>query len=185
LFCICQNTKKIDWEKDGLKGKIKQLKQNYYDASLEHNKIVQNKRNNGYNMNYFKQYNNKGNCIELSYHNANDSLITKTLFDYNDKGCPIEERLYVPKGHLSSKSSFMFDDKGNLIGKNNYNTSRNLSKNTWQYDDKGNIIEEKYYKENDVLDCIYKYKYDDKGNQIEKNVSCADTKKLFKVVVIK
>jgi hypothetical protein len=176
--------------KDVLKGKVKQLKQQYYDASLEHGKIIQNKENNGYYSNYLKKYNDGGKHIETIYFNGKGglclelshkgNLIGKTLLDYDDKGNLIEERLYNAKEHLTKKNNCIYDDKGNRIGINYYDTSGTLiNKSTFQYDDKGNIIEEKYYKGNDILDYICTFKYDDKGNQIEKNDSYQDTK--FKI----
>ena len=151
--------------KDVLKGKVKQLKQQYYDASLEHGKIIQNKENNGYHMNYLKKYNDRGKHIETIYFNGMGGLCLELSY----------------KGNLIGKTLLDYDDKGNRIETDYYDTSSALiNKSTFQYDDKGNIIEEKYYKGSDVLDYIYTFKYDDKGNQIEKNAAYQDTK--FKTI---
>jgi hypothetical protein len=92
------SVKKTDWEKDGLKGKVKSVKETIYEAVKENGEI------------------NKGNKEDLG----------NNLVEYDDKGNKIELIMYKSDGNLDYKFTYEYDDKGSIIEGNSYNSDGSL-----------------------------------------------------------
>jgi hypothetical protein len=174
LFCLYGNKKndnvnkkKTDIEKDGLNGKVKQVKLDCFDADEKSGNPIQEKRCD--DNNYLVVYNDKGNRIELSVHSSG-WRDEKRLFKYDNNEKLIELNVFDANNNLSGKFTYYYDINGNKIVSKFYGTD-NILKNrqTYKYDDKGNAIEQNEYNSKDILVLKHVYKYDGEGNQIESN----------------
>jgi hypothetical protein len=186
-----QSAKKTDVEEGGLKGKVKSVKETYYEAINKFGEVIKGKERypptltrydvkgnktewNGYNSDgsfsykYTYKYDAKGNTIEKIEYNSAGSL--KSTWEYDNKGNNIEYNEYSSGGSLGKKVIYKYDDKGNRIEQNEYNSDGSLrEKSTFKYDAKENRIERNEYNSRGSLRYKSTYKYDNKGNEIEWN----------------
>ena len=175
LVSCNQSEKKNDLTEENLKGKVKSITENTYEAvdkfgQIEKGDVLVDSSAVYTDDGHFKIYNEKGNKIEENYYNSNGSLIYKNTYKYDKKGNIIEEKSYYPDGSLIYKNTYKYDEKGNKIEDNSYDSDGRLhSKYTYKYDEKGNKIEENWYNSDGRLHSKYTYKYDEKGNNIEEN----------------
>ncbi len=176
LVSCNQSEKKNDLTEENLKGKVKSITENTYEAvdkfgQIEKGDVLVDSSAVYTDDGHFKIYNEKGNKIEENYYNSNGSLIYKNTYKYDEKGNKIEENYYNSNGRLYSKTTYKYDEKGNMIEDNFYDSDDGslIYKNTYKYDEKGNKIEEYHYDEDGKFNYKYTYKYDEKGNNIEKN----------------
>ena len=163
-----QSSKPTDREIDGLKGKVKSVKIQEYKAISNSNEIVKGEKKDTYTM---YKYDKRGNKIEISKYNSDESLDYKGIYKYDKKGNRIEESYYVSDGSLNSKIIYKYDDKGNKIEESHYKPDGSLDyKYIFKYDDKGNYIEESYYNYDVSLEYkkITEYKYDLERNWTER-----------------
>ena len=173
LVSCNQSEKKNDLTEENLKGKVKSITENTYEAvdkfgQIEKGDVLVDSSAVYTDDGHFKIYNEKGNKIEENYYNSNGSLIYKNTYKYDEKGNKIEENYYNSNGRLYSKTTYKYDEKGNIIEKNGHNYDGSY-KITYKYDEKGNNIEQNNYKYDGSFLYKYTYKYDEKGNNIEKN----------------
>ena len=171
LVSCNQSEKKNDLTEENLKGKVKSITENTYEAvdkfgQIEKGDILVDSSAVYTDDGHFKIYNEKGNKIEENYYNSNGSLIYKNTYKYDEKGNKIEENYYNSNGRLYSKTTYKYDEKGNMIEDNFYDSDDGslIYKNTYKYDEKGNIIEENHYDSNGRLDSKYTYEYDKNNN---------------------
>lgn len=148
VACNQTKEKKNDLQRENLKGKVKSVKQGFYEAFEKFGEIVKGEKTleqDGFN--YSISYNEEGHRVEeVWYNGGNRGVKAKFMYKYNDSG--LVEKADVVDGY----------------------TNELFLQTTYKYDEKGNQIEENWYKSNDGS-LVYKilYKYDEKGNQIEKN----------------
>lgn len=172
LFCFCGNKrndpareKKTDVEKDGLKGKVKQVTLNCFYANEKSGEIIKEKKCD--DNNYSVIYNEKGKKIELTVHSSGWRN-EKRLFKYDIKGNLSELHLFDADNKLLSKFIDNRDEKGNKIETNLYDADNNLiNRQTYKCDDNGNEIEHNEYNSKNILVLKHIYKYNGEGNQIE------------------
>ena len=176
LVSCNQSEKKNDLTEENLKGKVKSITENTYEAvdkfgQIEKGDVLVDSSAVYTDDGRFKIYNEKGNKIEENYYNSNGSLIYKNTYKYDEKGNKIEENYYNSNGRLYSKTTYKYDEKGNMIEDNFYDSDDGslIYKNTYKYDEKGNKIEEYHYDEDGKFNYKTTYKYDEKGNKIEYN----------------
>ena len=174
LVSCNQSEKKNDLTEENLKGKVKSITENTYEAvdkfgQIEKGDVLVDSSAVYTDDGHFKIYNEKGNKIEENYYNSNGSLIYKNTYKYDEKGNKIEENYYNSNGRLYSKTTYKYDEKGNIIEKNNYDSNDLFNKTTYKYDEKGNTIEINNYNSDGRLDSkyTYKYKYDKNNNWIQ------------------
>ena len=165
LVSCKQSEKKNDLTEENLKGKVKSIKGNTYEAIDKFGQIEKGDVLDA----YFNIYNEKGNKIEDNSYDSDGSLEYKYTYKYDKKENKIEENFYI-YGGLNSKSIYKYNEKGNKIELNVYDSDgRLVSKYTYKYDEKGNMIEENWYNSDGRLNSKTTYKYDEKGNNIEEN----------------
>ena len=171
LVSCNQSEKKNDLTEENLKGKVKSITENTYEAvdkfgQIEKGDVLVDSSAVYTDDGRFKIYNEKGNKIEENYYNSNGSLIYKNTYKYDEKGNKIEENYYNSNGRLYSKTTYKYDEKGNMIEDNFYDSDDGslIYKTTYKYDEKGNIIEENHYDSNGRLDSKYTYEYDKNNN---------------------
>ena len=141
LVSCNQSEKKNDLTEENLKGKVKSITENTYEAvdkfgQIEKGDVLVDSSAVYTDDGRFKIYNEKGNKIEENYYNSNGSLIYKTTYKYDEKGNNIEKNNYDSNGRLDSKYTYEYD-------KNNNWTQRIEYKNTIPHRITERIIE--YY----------------------------------------
>ena len=171
LVSCNQSEKKNDLTEENLKGKVKSITENTYEAvdkfgQIEKGDVLVDSSAVYTDDGHFKIYNEKGNKIEENYYNSNGSLIYKNTYKYDEKGNIIEENYYNSNGRLYSKTTYKYDEKGNMIEDNFYDSDDGslIYKNTYKYDEKGNNIEKNNYDSNGRLYSKYTYEYDKNNN---------------------
>ena len=141
LVSCNQSEKKNDLTEENLKGKVKSITENTYEAvdkfgQIEKGDILVDSSAVYTDDGHFKIYNEKGNKIEENYYNSNGRLYSKTTYKYDEKGNNIEKNNYDSNGRLDSKHTYEYD-------KNNNWTQRIEYKNTIPHRITERIIE--YY----------------------------------------
>ena len=171
LVSCNQSEKKNDLTEENLKGKVKSITENTYEAvekfgQIEKGDVLVDSSAVYTDDGRFKIYNEKGNKIEENYYNSNGRLYSKTTYKYDEKGNMIEDNFYdSDDGSLIYKNTYKYDEKGNIIEEYHYDEDGKFNyKNTYKYDEKGNIIEENHYDSNGRLDSKYTYEYDKNNN---------------------
>ena len=165
-----KSEKKNDLTEENLKGKVKSITENTYEAvdkfgQIEKGDVLVDSSAVYTDDGHFKIYNEKGNKIEENYYNSNGSLIYKNTYKYDEKGNKIEENYYNSNGRLYSKTTYKYDEKGNKIEEYHYDEDGKFNyKYTYKYDEKGNNIEKNNYDSNGRLYSKYTYEYDKNNN---------------------
>ena len=171
LVSCNQSEKKNDLTEENLKGKVKSITENTYEAvdkfgQIEKGDVLVDSSAVYTDDGHFKIYNEKGNKIEENYYNSNGRLYSKTTYKYDEKGNMIEDNFYdSDDGSLIYKNTYKYDEKGNKIEEYHYDEDGKFNyKNTYKYDEKGNNIEKNNYDSNGRLDSKYTYEYDKNNN---------------------
>ena len=171
LVSCNQSEKKNDLTEENLKGKVKSITENTYEAvdkfgQIEKGDILVDSSAVYTDDGRFKIYNEKGNKIEENYYNSNGRLYSKTTYKYDEKGNMIEDNFYdSDDGSLIYKNTYKYDEKGNKIEEYHYDEDGKFNyKYTYKYDEKGNNIEKNNYDSNGRLDSKYTYEYDKNNN---------------------
>lgn len=153
LVSCNQSEKKNDLTEENLKGKVKSITENTYEAvdkfgQIEKGDILVDSSAVYTDDGRFKIYNEKGNKIEENYYNSNGSLIYKNTYKYDENGNKIEECHYED-GSLDKKYTYEYDENGNKMEENWYNSDVSLDKKyTYEYDKNNNWIQEVEYENN-------------------------------------
>ncbi len=190
LFTNCTNTHKTNWERDGLKGKVKSYSEILYnDVVVDSAGILKGKKfyirkntydkkgnirdeivlsaNGRYNRRYKSNKYDKRNCsLEMECY-KNDTLVSVQKFKYDKNDYRISAHEYNLDGTLISYNTYKNDKKGNRVQLNSFDKNDQLAfKTEFKYDKKNNLIEEMVYFKKDNF---YKttYEYDAKGNMIK------------------
>ena len=178
ITCICNaQDKKIDWEKDGLKGKVKSIAAKYYKAMDKFGSISKGVEVGGVcDGNILTEYDNDGYITKHIHSYCVDAttFIDTVLFGYdnNYNVISINSKTYYCESHHSESlvTHFKYNDSGKKIEESEYKSDGSLiRKYIYKYDDKGNRIEISQYKSDGSLRGKYICKYDDKGNEIERS----------------
>lgn len=122
LVSCNQSEKKNDLTEENLKGKVKSITENTYEAvdkfgQIEKGDILVDSSAVYTDDGHFKIYNEKGNKIEENYYNSNGSLIYKNTYKHDKNVNIIEECRYNKFGRLREKDTYKYDENGNNIEK--------------------------------------------------------------------
>lgn len=190
-----QNKKQTDLEKDGLKGKVKSISINHYNAIDKFGRISKSIKLNSDSIegDIFIKYNNDGFKTDLitckkSYEFDNESKAEKMFiesynFKYDNQGNNIETYCYKADKTLNYKEIHLYNENGNEIESSSYESDGNLStKRVCKYDKNGNIIESSSYKSDGDLSSKLIFKNDEKGNKIELDSYSSDGSLNYKFV---
>jgi hypothetical protein len=168
VFCSFNNSmaQKNDWQKEGLKGRVKSEKlYDYYDAQKygDINPLSINKNDTNFRM--IIRYDLKGKLLGWEGRNGKKLLVC----NYDQSGNMSSQMKYDGKGNLIHRDTFKYDDKANLIEHTGTRLEKDTSrfKYVYKYDEKGNQLE---FENNSISHNFYQkfvYKYDDMGHKIE------------------
>ncbi|MDR1348669.1 MAG: hypothetical protein LBJ63_09670 [Prevotellaceae bacterium] len=123
---------------EGLKGKVKSVKETVYTAI----DIFGEPTKGEINYHSLTKYDDNGNKIEYNHYNSDGSFSHKFTWKYDSKGKKIE-RYSSEDDILSLKETFTYDDKGNVAVHNLYNSDGIIRTDTYKYryDNNDNWIE--------------------------------------------
>ena len=189
IFLINSCSTKVennDLIKKGLKGKVKSVSIEYFQAKENFGEV---KEGGKYLVVNIEKFDRNGNIIEdLSdnfteiYEYEDKKLsestttskyngIFKSIYKYDNDNNLIEKAKNKRDGSLLSKIIYKYDNNNNLIEETNYKKDGSLnSKIIYKYDDYNNLIEETNYKKDGSKSKYSTYKYDD-NNLIEETIS--------------
>jgi len=153
-----------DIEKNQLVGRVKQVKQECFNAVLTKEDIALGDIiNDFHHQNYIEEYNTLGFLTKVS---RGEGGVTSVFKYEND--VLIEEDIYGSSGSLLMRHVHIYDSNGNRIEMTKYFSNGRVSNSyTYKYDNKGNIIEG-YTDESLDAKIAYLFKYDDENRLIEK-----------------
>lgn len=189
ILVLSSSTDKVKtvWEKDGLKGKVKEVRT--YSADESADKETKGKLRN------ITKYDKNGTSKETCYYDSTENLNSKSIYKYDENGYCIENYSYEYKnpskkdqndsdftnideegrhykGGLVEKRTPTYDANGRIVEWTIYEYTdkrlkkKHLTKETIKYDNQGNVVERK---SNGKLGNRHTFKYDDHGNMIEKS----------------
>ena len=189
LSCtVAQAKGKTDWEEDGLKGKVKEVrtynvKENAgaLEKSFIRRKIKYDKNGNRLVEEHYNEYDEKDgelssrlvykykrkkNYIERLEYDNYKKLIEKTLYDKNR--IKIEDEDFIYGVNYCWRTVNKYDQNGKIIEEIHFVNDSLLEKTIYRYDDKGNLTEEKHsdsptrWENRKFIN-----KYDENGNLVE------------------
>lgn len=167
-FVSCENKKELnnDLKEFNLYGKVKQIKNKYYEANESFGEIGKGE----FGGVIIKIFNPDGNQVEEKNYNPDGSVNHKTIFKHNHKGLKTEERPYNKDGNPFNYYNYSYNDADQILSKIWFNNSSNeiVQRETFEYDEKGNLITETTFSSN-TISSVSKYKFDDLGRKIEYN----------------
>ena len=144
-----------------LKGKVKSITENKYEAVEKFGDVQKGKLKEVGNSYVF---NNVGNVIEFKDFHLDGTNRTKETYKFNVNGKRVESNRVWAKWknnkESSDKGTFIYDSNGHCIETNDYDEKGNISR-------KRKLIEEDSYDKEGKLESKVIYKYDDSGNNIE------------------
>ncbi len=156
-----------DLEKLSLRGLVKWLKMESYQAQEKFGEIVQGQKAKDLE-NYSISFNSNGKIIEWNNYNPEGGLISKDSYVFDTKGNEIEFNNYNETGELTKKNKSKYDEEGNLIELNQYKSDGSLqTRSVCKYDYEGNIIESITYSPEKNIIGQSTFKYNDHGKIIE------------------
>jgi hypothetical protein len=166
---------KNDLQRENLKGKVKKIKEVYFDAFDSLGKVIKGRILGRTEI----LYNKNGFRIEDTYFNSKQNLKgilqEKIIYKYTDSGWTIDKKDFKLNGNLDEEIIDKFDNKGKQIEHNGNKIDSSWGSNFGnKYDDKGNVIELYHYQSDSSIWVNSTFKYDDKGNQIEGNYTNSD-----------
>ena len=165
-FLFSQNSLDYtDLENEGLKGKVKSVKQQFYDAHDSSGKMVLYPQKSSWGDNYIQKYDSKGNETDKIEYSLNDTFLIKFFYKYDDKGNLIEILTTSKPNDSYRRIVCKYNEKNKCVEEARFSEGGEVySKYTYKYDEKGNNTNENYF---DYLDSTSNYtaifKYNTEG----------------------
>ena len=167
-----QKGKNIDEYK--LKGKLKRLEENVYDAALKGGYILKKEKNEdmGFDYNTILFFDENGNKREETFGHLHQFQL-KHIFDEN--GVETEQHS-IEKDILKSIVYFEYNESGKKSKFTHFDIEKNSvsSISYWQYDENQNLIKIIYNDGDDNLTQTNEFIYDANGHKIEQKYTNAD-----------
>lgn len=116
------------------------------------------------------KYNSNDQLTESSFHSADGSVQSSTVFIYNSKGQLLKESFLSGNGEQIRSTSFKYDNRGNTIEALTSEAAGNIKYKmsfTYQYDPAGRILEQRIYGDNNKLTAITRFTWDGKGRKLK------------------
>ncbi|MDP8080057.1 hypothetical protein [Phocoenobacter skyensis] len=168
-YCKDLGNSQSDWEKYGVKDKVKSYTTTKYTVKEVNGKIIKDKKLCSlYDCEYFL-FDNKGNLLEKTVYDELNQPIFEEYYQYDNNGNKIAEHRYI-NGNINNGVSYKYNTNRDNIEEIQYLNSHILTKITRKYDINHNKIEENTYNVKGGLDYKYGYVYDINNNLIQKNI---------------
>lgn len=192
VLCLCctvaQAKGKTDWDEDGLKGKVKEVRtynvkegSGTLEKSFIRRKIKYDKKGNRLEEEHYNEYDEKDgeltsrltykyrkkrNRIERSEYDNHKILIEKTLYDANRN--KVEDEDFIYGVNYCWRTVNKYDQNGKIIEEIHYVNDSLLEKTIYKYDEKANITEETHSDSPTRWENRkFVNKYDENGNLVE------------------
>jgi YD repeat-containing protein len=180
LQCSCgQNTSnnkplkdKSSLEREGFKGKVKKVRQDYYAANDTSGLILYGEKFDFTYQIYLKSFNERGNITEQINYTSDSSIKSKHVFKYEGIDKLTEHYWYYPDGRLKYKLTYKYNEKGfpvEVVQQDH--KGRFSTKHKYTYDNNGNLVADAEVDARDSLKIQFIYAYDMKGCMIN-TISC-------------
>ena len=173
LPLVGADKKKTGVEKAGYKGRVKSVKEAWFDIEEKFGKPVRTSVDRSTNAAW---YDEKGNKVAAKYHEYSEGSET---FKYDVKGNLVEVVAYDASGKITGGSSRKYDEKGNLVEvvqQGSQLLTDGHAKSTYKYAEKGNLVERVNCDASGKITGKYTFKCDEKGNKV------AETRYMLKTV---
>ncbi len=155
----CDKEQKITINPMGLKGNVKSLHSQTYDASVVFDNVMEERI-----WNEFYKFNRNGCLTEQYSYDIDNRLSTKSVHKYKDGNC-VRETNYNGEGDISSENYKMYDTQGNKTEEVRRDENGNISSRyEYVYDQKGHVTEYKLMDADGNLDVRRVYQYNEQGN---------------------
>lgn len=155
----CKEEQKITPNPLGLKGNVKSLHSQTYDASVVFDNVMEERI-----WNEFYEFNRSG-CLTKDYsYDIDNRLSHKSVHKYKDGNC-VQETNYNCEGDISSENFKKYDPSGNKTEEVRRDENGNISsRHEYEYDKSGRVTEYKEIGGDGKLVLRRVYQYDEKGN---------------------
>src|SRR3972149_4654734 len=110
-----QGLDNADLKSEGLKGKVKSVKQQYKGWAKDtagNFAFVKNPSSERY---YSQQYDEMGKKVHETHYSTNDSIEEKTIYKYDTGGNLIERITHYPSFNVDSKIIYKYDSNNNSV----------------------------------------------------------------------
>lgn len=163
LFVLteCQEEQKIIPNALGLKGNVKTLHSQTYDASVVFDNVMEERI-----WNEFYNFNRNGGLTEQRSYDIDNRLSNRSVHLYENGIC-VKETCFNPEGDVSGVNVNVYDDNGNKTEEVRHDENGNVSdKFSYEYDREGRPCVYKHLRANGDLVFKRVYAYDNVGNLI-------------------
>ncbi len=142
LFVQSQERYAIDRVKEGLRGKVKMLKETNYKAEGSGTRVQTLGMKSNPESNFIKEYNPQGRLILFTQFNAGENITSKEEYSYNARDQILHFEIYDASGTTIGKEEFKYDTYGNCNEYYRYSSSSNvLEHHKSKYDKMGRRFE--------------------------------------------
>ena len=182
LICNAQNNQKTDWEKDGLRGKVKNVITRNYNAIFRFGEIIKGEEDECANVTdgtYEAYYNDAGKITDSKWYEVpgyggyTECYRAGFKYIYDEKDNLIEVRkYYIESGDPWERTIHKYNNDGSIaetIHKDYFYNYQTTTTYIYKYNEKGDIIEENQVSTSNMSEATTnsRRKYDNKGNLIE------------------
>lgn len=145
----------------GLRGNVKSLHSQTYDANVVFDNLMEERI-----WNEFYNFNRNGNLTEQRSYDTDNRLSGRSVCKY-EKGICVKETNYNPEGEVSGSNTNVYDEMGNKTEEVRRDENGNVSgRFAYEYDREGRTISFAKMDSSGALVFKRLYAYDDRGNQI-------------------
>jgi YD repeat-containing protein len=162
-----------DWEKMGLKGKVKMLYEYRYKLAGDQSAPAKG------TLIDITQYvfNNNGLITEEILNDAQMRPVLRTAYAYNGSNLLIGKDVFYGAGKSRIQKRFNYDKDGRLLGEQEFMLANLIITTAYKYNAAGQLTEKNLlHLEDPDQTAEYKFTYDDKGNMTEKSIKKAGVK---------
>lgn len=155
----CKEEHKIAPNPMGLKGNVKSLHSQTYDASVVFDNVVEERI-----WNEFYNFSRNGLLMEQRSYDSDDCLSGRSVHKYVNGNC-VRETNYNYDGDISSENIKTYDPSGNKKEEVRRDENGNVfSRFEYEYDKEGRVSEYKYMSPDGHVDFRRVYEYNNDGN---------------------
>lgn len=161
----CKEEQKVTTNPMGLKGNVKSLRSQTYDASVVFDNVMEERI-----WNEFYKFNRNGCLTEQYSYDIDNRLSSKSIHKYEGGNC-VKETNYNCEGDISSENYKKYDTQGNKIEEEKRDENGNVSSRyEYEYDKTGRVSEYKLMDADGKLDFKRVYQYNEKGDVVSETV---------------
>jgi hypothetical protein len=186
LFSSAQTpaAKPSDLVADNYKGKIRQVRQTYFEMTQKNGKDTIGQEYQTVDYNFLRNYNDAGNMTAEVIYSRGTTMLSHATNKYDAAGNKIEEMAYTEEDALDYKLVRKYSNKGFLMETKKYTEDGDAYSDKWIYepDPVGKPVKVTWYDGDDNILESTTYTYDGYGNCIQEDGVDGKGKALRKVM---